>query len=54
MSQGSDTPKTQIPKLKPETIRNQNNPNPKFPKTKTDPNPKLYPNPKTQDPKCFG
>jgi hypothetical protein len=42
MSQGCDTPKTQIPKLKPETIRNQNYPNPKSPKppkTKTNPNP---------------
>ncbi len=28
MSQGCDTPKTQIPKLKPETIRNQNYPKP--------------------------
>jgi hypothetical protein len=42
MSQGCDTPKTQIPKPKPETIRNQNYP--KLPK------PKLIqiPKPKTQ------
>jgi hypothetical protein len=32
MSQGCDTPKTQIPKLKLETIRNQNYPNPPKPK----------------------
>ncbi len=46
MSQGSDTPKTQIPKLKPKTIRNQNYTNPKSPKTKTDPKHKTTQHPK--------
>jgi hypothetical protein len=49
MSQGCDTPQTQIPKPKPETIRNQNYTNPKSSKPKAI----QIPNPKTQDPKVL-
>ncbi len=50
MSQGCDTLKTQIPKPKPETIRNQNYTNLKSFKPKAI----QIPNPKAQDPNVLG